>query len=142
MNNCLESGYNVAQGYRDAKNPSDNWLSGSYAIFYLFQNVFFNRARMSFKASSSINGTGFMIKKSLIDKNGFDTKSLTEDVEFTGQCALNNERIAFVEDAITYDEYPVKFGASWKQRKRWSSGMMECRKKYAWKLIKNAIISL
>ena len=38
MNECLESGYNVAEGYRDAKNPSDNWLSGSYAIFYLFQN--------------------------------------------------------------------------------------------------------
>ena len=72
-----------------------------------------------------------MIKKSLIDKNGFETKSLTEDVEFTGQCALNNERIAFVEDAITYDEYPVKFGASWKQRKRWSAGIITCMKLYS-----------
>lgn len=134
MNNCLESGYNVAQGYRDAKNPSDNWLSGSYAIFYLFQNVFFNRARMSFNASSSINGTGFMIKKSVIDKNGFETKSLTEDVEFTGQCALNNEKIAFVEDAITYDEYPVKFDSSWRQRKRWSAGIITCMKLYSPKL--------
>ena len=134
MNNCLESGYNVAQGYRDAKNPSDNWLSGSYAIFYLFQNVFFNRARMSFNASSSINGTGFMIKKSVIDKNGFETKSLTEDVEFTGQCALNNEKIAFVEDAITYDEYPVKFNSSWRQRKRWSAGIITCMKLYSPKL--------
>ena len=134
MNNCLESGFNVAQGYRDAKNPSDNWLSGSYAIFYLFQNVFFNRARMSFNASSSINGTGFMIKKSLIDKKGFDTKSLTEDVEFTGQCALNGEKIAFVEDAITYDEYPVKFGASWRQRKRWSAGIITCMRLYSPKL--------
>ena len=134
MNNCLESGFNVAQGYRDAKNPSDNWLSGSYAIFYLFQNVFFNRARMSFNASSSINGTGFMIKKSLIDEKGFDTKSLTEDVEFTGQCALNGEKIAFVEDAITYDEYPVKFGASWRQRKRWSAGIITCMRLYSPKL--------
>ena len=37
MNNCLNSGYKVAEGYRDAKNPSDNWISGSYTIFYLFQ---------------------------------------------------------------------------------------------------------
>lgn len=139
MNDCLDSGYNVAQGYRDAKNPSDNWLSGSYAIFYLFQNVFFNRARMSFDASSSINGTGFMIKKSLIDEKGFDTKSLTEDVEFTGQCALNNEKIAFVDDAITYDEYPVKFGASWKQRKRWSAGIITCMKIYSPKLFADFI---
>ena len=137
MNECLESGYNVAEGYRDAKNPSDNWLSGSYTIFYLFQNVFFNRARMSFNASSSINGTGFMIRKSLIDKNGFETVSLTEDVEFTGQCALNNEKIAFVEDAITYDEYPNEFCVSWKQRKRWSAGIITCMKVYSIKLFKN-----
>ncbi len=134
MNDCLESGYNVAQGFRDAKNPSDNWLSGSYAIFYLFQNVFFNRARMSFNASSSINGTGFMIRKSIIDRDGFDTKSLTEDCEFTGQCALKGEKIAFVEDAITYDEYPIRFNASWKQRKRWSAGIITCMKLYSPKL--------
>ena len=134
MNDCLDSGYLVAQGYRDAKNPSDNWLSGSYTIFYLFQNVFFNRARMSFNASSSINGTGFMISKKYIDEKGFDTKSLTEDVEFTGQCALNNTKIAFVEDAITYDEYPVRFISSWKQRKRWSAGIITCMKLYSPKL--------
>lgn len=137
MNNCLESGYEVAQGYRDAKNPSDNWLSGSYALFYLFQNVFFNRARMSLNGSASINGTGFMIKKSLIDTFGFETYTLTEDVEFTGQCALRGQKIAFVEEAITYDEYPTFFHASWKQRKRWSAGILECMKRYSWKLFKN-----
>ncbi len=137
MNIYLENGYRVAEGYRDAKNPSDNWLSGSYSLFYLFQNIFFNKARMGLNGSASINGTGFMIKKSLIDEEGFNTYTLTEDVEFTGQCALKNEPIAFVEDAITYDEYPCRFNMSWKQRKRWSAGIMQCRKLYSWKLLKN-----
>lgn len=134
MNNTLEAGYRVAQGFRDAKNPSDNWISGSYTLFYLIQNIFFNRARMSLGGSSSINGTGFMIKKELIDERGFETYTLTEDVEFTGQCALNKEKIVFVEEAVTYDEYPVDFGASWKQRKRWSAGVLECMKLYSPKL--------
>lgn len=137
MNNCLNSGYNVAEGFRDAKNPKDNWISGSYTIFYLFQNIFFNKSRMAFNASASINGTGFMIKKELIDKDGFETYTLTEDVEFTGICALKNEKIAFVEDAITYDEYPDEFTTSWKQRKRWSAGIIECMKRYSPKLFKN-----
>lgn len=107
MNDCLNSGYKVAEGYRDSKNPKDNWISGSYTIFYLFQNIFFNRSRMSFDASASINGTGFMISKDIIDRDGFETFTLTEDVEFTGQCALKGEKIAFVEDAITYDEYQL-----------------------------------
>jgi cellulose synthase/poly-beta-1,6-N-acetylglucosamine synthase-like glycosyltransferase len=136
MNDALESGYRVAEGFRDAKNPSDNWLSGSYTIFYLFQNIFFNRARMALNGSSSINGTGFMIKKELIDEEGFETFTLTEDVEYTGQCALKGEKIVFVEDAITYDEYPVSFSASWKQRKRWSAGILECFKRYSGKLFK------
>lgn len=137
MNNCLNSGYKVAEGYRDAKNPSDNWISGSYTIFYLFQNIFFNRARMALGGSSSINGTGFMISKTLIDEKGFETFTLTEDCEFTGQCALNLERIAFVEDAITYDEYPVNFKVSCKQRRRWSAGIIQCMNKYSFKLFKN-----
>jgi len=37
MNKVLENGYRVAQGFRDAKNPSDSWISGSYTIFYYIQ---------------------------------------------------------------------------------------------------------
>lgn len=134
MNIVLNSGYEVAQGFRDSKNPSDNWISGSYTIFYLFQNVFFNKARMGFNASSSINGTGFMISKALVDRDGFETFTLTEDVEFTGQCALKDVKIAFADKAITYDEYPINFKSSCKQRKRWSAGIIECMKMYSPKL--------
>ena len=137
MNNALEEGFRVAQGYRDSKNPSDNWISGSYSIYYWMQNFFFNKARMNVGASASINGTGFMVKKEVIDTYGFNTKTLTEDIEFTAQCALNNIRIAFVQDAITYDEQPVSWKASWKQRKRWSVGTHSCLKIYGLKLIRS-----
>ena len=83
------------------------------------------------------NGTGFMIKKEIIDAEGFNTYTLTEDMEFTGQCALNGEKIYYAEEAITYDEYPVKFGPAWKQRKRWSVGNLQCMKLYLFKLLKN-----
>ena len=137
MNDAIEEGYSVAQGYRDSKNPKDNWISGSYSIYYWMQNFFFNKARMNVKASASINGTGFMVKKEVIQKYGFDTVTLTEDVEFTAQCAINNIRIAFVEDAVTYDEQPVFWSDSWKQRKRWSTGSHNCLKIYGIKLIKS-----
>lgn len=139
MNDTLQSGYKVAQGYRDSKNPKDNWISGSYSIYYWMQNFFFNRARMNIKASASINGTGFMVKKEVIDTYHFDTFTLTEDIEFTAQCAINNIQIAFVEDAITYDEQPSSWSSSWKQRKRWSTGAHKCLKFYGIRLIKSFI---
>lgn len=139
MNDALCCGYRVAQGFRDSKNISDNWISGSYSLYYYMQNFFFNRARMTMRQSASINGTGFMVKKEIIDEYGFETHTLTEDIEFTAICALRDERIAFVESAVTYDEQPVDFVASWKQRKRWSVGCLQCLKLYWKDLLKHFI---
>ncbi len=136
MNDALCEGVEVAQCFRDAKNMGDNWLTGSYTLFYFIQNFFFNRARMNFSGSAAINGTGFMIRKEVV-KDGFHTVTLTEDSEFTGQCALRGIQVAFVEEAITYDEHPQSFWASWKQRKRWTSGTLSCLKIYGGKLMKN-----
>ena len=137
MNNTLLSGFNVAEGNRDSKNVSDNWLSGSYSLFYYMQNLFFNKARLNLGLSAAINGTGFAVKKSVIEKYGFDPKTLTEDSEFTAQCSLNGERIAYVEKAITYDEHPIKFKDSWNQRKRWSKGTLQCLRIYGKRLFVN-----
>lgn len=136
MNDAMCSGYKVAQGFRDSKNISDSWISASYSIFYWGQNIFFNKARMNLKASASINGTGFLISRQVLETYGFNTFTMTEDIEFTAQCAINNIRIAFVQDAITYDEQPFRFGISWRQRKRWTTGTYQCLYFYYPKLIK------
>lgn len=136
MNDALCAGYRVAQGNRDTKNPSDSWISSCYSLFYLVQNFFFNQARMKMGWSSSINGTGFVISKDVIKERGFNTVTMTEDIEFAAQCAINNERIAFVKEAITYDEQPLSFSQSWKQRKRWSVGTIQCMNTYSGKLFK------
>ena len=135
MNKALNNGYRVATGFRDAKNPYDSWISCSYTVFYYIQFLFFCTARTALNANATVTGTGFMIKKDLIDEEGFNTYSLTEDLEFTGQCALKGEKIYYAYDAITYDEYPVSFKTSWKQRKRWSVGNLQCMRLYFFKLI-------
>lgn len=134
MNNTYQSGYKVAQGRKDVKNLEDNWLSSSYALFHYIQNFFFNRSRMKMDAACAINGTGFMVAKSIMDE-GFDPKTITEDIELSVQCVLKGIKIAFVEDAITYDEQPTKFMDSWNQRSRWSKGIIEVFRIYRRQLI-------
>ena len=63
MNNILNNGYNVAQGLREAKNPNNSWVSGSYAIYYILTNLFINLSRFKMNISCSVNGTGFMVSK-------------------------------------------------------------------------------
>ena len=126
MNDTLCEGYEVAQGNRDSKNPHDSWTSSSLYLYYWILNLFYNKARMNMHASSTINGTGFMIKKSVIDEDGFDTYSFTEDLEFSARCIIKGRKIAYVEDAITYDEQAIKYKISVIQRKRWTVGNVQC----------------
>ena len=138
MNDTINEGYNVSQGFRDTKNIGDNWLTSSYALLYYIDNLFINKARYKMKKSAFLNGTGFVVKKEIIDKYGYDPKTLTEDVEFTALCALNDEKIAFTETAVIYDEQVQDLKTSMNQRKRWSFGALQCFRFYYKDLIKKA----
>ena len=68
------------------------------------------------------------------DNSGFRTFSLTEDIEFTTQNIIKGQYVSWVPDARTYDEHPIDFKTSWKQRKRWSTGTIQCFSYYTPKL--------
>lgn len=139
MNDAIESGEKVAQGYRDAKNPKDSWISGSQSMFYWITNRFLNGSKRHYGLSAVLNGTGFMVTRDVIAENGFDTHTMTEDIEYSTQCILKGERIAFIREAVTYDEHPVTFNTSWKQRKRWSTGILQTFYSYSPKLFREFI---
>ena len=132
MNNARCAGVQVAQAYRDSKNPLDTLVSGCGSIYYWMLNKFYNTARRNVKLSAIINGSGFMADLELLRQwGGWKTFTMVEDVEFTGQCALRGVQVGWVPAAITYDEQPLAFSESWKQRKRWSTGMLQCLGRYA-----------
>jgi len=65
--------------------------------------------------------------------------TMTEDLELTIQCALADSKVAWVPDAIVYDEQPLTFGQSWKQRSRWSGGMYQLSELYTGPLLRKAL---
>lgn len=129
MNISYQSGHSVAQSFRDGKNRKENWLSGGYSIFYFIQNIFFY-TRKKLGISANFSGTGMMISKQLIDDYGYSMTTLTEDMEYSAFVITHNTTIDFVANAIIYDEQPNRFSISWKQRKRWTTGVYQCLKKY------------
>lgn len=131
MNNALCDGEKIAQGYRDSKNPSDSWISGSQSIFYWTLNRFMNLAKQGIGWSAALNGTGFMVSREVLKNGGFRTFSMTEDIEFTTQSIMKGYRVAWVPEALTFDEHPITFATSWKQRKRWSTGTIQCFSQYS-----------
>ena len=130
MNKKLCQGEDVVQGYRDIKNPTDSWVSAGYALFYWTMNRFYHLARYNLGLSPLINGTGFMVKFDVIKPEGWNTKTLTEDIEFSLKRIIAGKKLGWATDAIVYDEQPVDFKQSWSQRTRWTVGHIQCLKEY------------
>ena len=130
MNKKLCQGEEVVQGYRDIKNPADSWVSAGYAIFYWTMHRFYHLARYNLGLSALLNGTGFMVKFDVIKPTGWNTKTLTEDIEFSLKTIIKGKKVGWAVDAIVYDEQPVGFKQSWSQRSRWTVGHIQCLNEY------------
>ncbi|MGI6239356.1 MAG: glycosyltransferase family 2 protein [Christensenellales bacterium] len=125
-NDAMRAGWQIAQGYRDSKNPADNWVAGATSVFFWLMNRYYNRARASLGMSAALNGTGIVLRASLVERLGWDVRTLTEDLEFSGICAAHGVKIGYIEDAVIYDEQPRSLRDSMVQRRRWFSGGMQC----------------
>lgn len=136
MNKKLCQGEEIVQGYRDIKNPTDSWISAGYAIFYWTMNRFYHLARYNVGLSPLINGTGFMVKMDIVREEGWNTKTLTEDIEFSLKSIAKGRKLGWAVDAKVYDEQPIGFKQSWSQRSRWTVGHLQCVRYYTVDLLK------
>ncbi len=135
MNDCADAGHKVAMCYRNSKNYAQNWITAGYSLWFLRASRHLNNPRHYFGTSCEITGTGFYASSEIIKENGgWCQHCLIEDIEFTIDCVLRGEKVAFCYDAIVYDEQPAGFMQSLRQRKRWCKGYIQIMKKYGFKL--------
>lgn len=143
MDATFAQGYDVLTSYRNSKNFGSSWVSASYSIWFLREARFLNYARMKLNTNCAVSGTGFLIASSIIEKNGgWPYHLLTEDIQFSAVCAASGWRIGYCDDAIIYDEQPVTFRQSWRQRMRWAKGFYQVNLHCAPSLIRGCFTGL
>lgn len=131
INKLPSNGYQAFCGYRNTKNYGTNWLTSGYGLWYLHESGHLNRSRAILDTGCFVNGTGFGFTSQLLERlGGWHFFTLTEDLEFNNYCASNGIKIGYCHNAILYDEQPLTFGQSWKQRTRWVRGGMQVSFKY------------
>lgn len=140
MNSRLKKGEKIIQGYIDAKNPGDTWVSGAFAISFWVINRVWHLAKYNIGLSSALGGTGMCICMDVLKKYGWGAVCLTEDLEFSMKALSQGIRTTWTRDAIVYDEKALTFAQSWRQRKRWAQGHVDVASRYClplfWKGIK------
>lgn len=139
MNCTFSEGHDIVTSYRNSKNYGSNWISAGYALWFLRESRYLNYPRSLLGTSCAVSGTGFLFSRRIADElKGWPFHMLTEDIEFSVHQIVNGRKIAFCRTAELYDEQPISFSQSWRQRMRWSRGYIQVFRKYGLKLIKEA----
>ncbi|WP_028545997.1 glycosyltransferase family 2 protein [Paenibacillus taiwanensis] len=135
MNNDLCSGARVIQGYIDTKNPHDSWITAAYGVTYWYCNRLWQLSRTNLKMANFLGGTGMCFENQLLKDMGWGATSLVEDLEFTVRCVKNGVNPVFNYKARVYDEKPLTFKASARQRLRWMQGHFTVARRYFFPLL-------
>lgn len=140
MNKTFSKGYDVITSYRNSKNFAYNWITYGYSVWFLFEARFINASRMLLGNGCAISGTGFMVASKIIRQNdGWPFHLLTEDIQFSVNCAISGCKIGYCDRAIVFDEQPETFAQSWTQRMRWAKGFYQIDARYLGKLAKGSL---
>ena len=137
MNRTFDQGYDAVTCYRNSKNFAANWISAGYSIWFLREARFLNFPRTLLGTNCHVSGTGFLVAARVIEDNGgWPFHLLTEDIQFSVDCAIQGKRIGYCDKAVVYDEQPTTFRQSWDQRLRWSKGFYQVDREYTLPLLK------
>lgn len=135
MNKCFDTGARLITSYRNSKNYGDNWISAGYSLWFLRESRQLNAVRTELGTTCEIHGTGFLISKEIIKRQGgWIHHLMIEDVQFTVENVLAGEKAVYCHDAILYDEQPTSPITSWWQRIRWCRGYLQILRHYGIKL--------
>lgn len=105
------------------RNKDKNLLTKFVNIETLSFQWLVQAARNYFLGLTTIPGTNFIIRKSLLEKiGGWNIHSLTEDTELTIRIYSEGYRIMWIPTAVTWEQEPEKIKIWIKQRTRWARG--------------------
>ena len=126
MNRQLNLGTEVVTGYRMGKNPTSSVVAGMSTLFWLLQTrlFFVGRVRRGLPCPT-VGGTGYVFTLSALPQERWETHSVCEDIEFTLQSIAAGHKVSLAYDAVFYDEQPITWAQSLKQRYRWSLGALQ-----------------
>ncbi len=136
MNDAFDSGEKIITSYRNTKNFDENWIASTYALHWIRSSRTSHRARSYLGLATNIQGTGFLFANEIV-KNGWHYTSLTEDRALTADAVGNGYMISYQDEAIFYDEQPIKLKVALRQRLRWSKGHLLAFLESGPKLFKN-----
>jgi cellulose synthase/poly-beta-1,6-N-acetylglucosamine synthase-like glycosyltransferase len=120
----------------ETKNPDDDAVTfGNYLSFVIMNRVV-QQGRHRLGLPAMLAGTGMGFSHSFLSSGKFKSQSLTEDKDLSFRALVEKYDFRWIGSAEIYDEKPLGAKASFKQYKRWSSGLLSDAQKLRPALVK------
>jgi 1,2-diacylglycerol 3-beta-glucosyltransferase len=131
MNDELQAGATVVQGYYTvlpmAGRPVESLREGALALVHYLRPA----AKNAVGASAGLKGNGMCFHRSVIERFGWPSAGLAEDVEFHLMLVSAGYRVAFAPEAVVRGEMPVSLAGSESQNLRWEAGRLTALRRHA-----------
>ncbi len=138
MNRYLAGGEEAIQGYSQVRHPQRSIMESlAFLGFALNRNLRY-RGRSRLGWSANLLGTGMCFSRGLLERLGWNTTTLVEDIEYTMFLLVNGKRVIFAPEARLEVELHPGVGKSGGQRRRWDMGKFEVRNRYVALLLRAA----
>ena len=129
INDSFTHGARLVMGNRLPLNPYDNLISQWYSMYWLSVDVF-SKPRYNVDMPAIVSGTGFGFDIQLLEPEGWHTRTMVEDLEFSMQQNFKGVFSEYQDKARFYDEQPVTLKVMVSQLRRWMTGNYEIAHAY------------
>jgi cellulose synthase/poly-beta-1,6-N-acetylglucosamine synthase-like glycosyltransferase len=138
MDAAVQGGAKALQA-RSESTMQSGWVARGYAFNHSQRNRIWHQAREMAGLSATLTGTGICLARDLIDEIPPETRTLTEDLEYSALLIRKGVRIHFLYDALIRIEQPHSLRSSVNQRVRWARGQIRTTLAYAPALLWHAL---
>ncbi len=137
----LDAGHLWVQCYDSVGNADRSWRTRLMAYAFSLINGVTLQGQMALGLGAALRGNGMCLSTRGLDQVPWNTRGLTEDLEYSWSVRIAGGRIAFARDAVVYATMLVRGGpASASQRLRWESGRRELRFKMFRPLLRSSAL--
>ena len=135
MDTQLQAGQSIIQSQYRVQNSHEGWTAGLRSIAFALFNHLRPLGRTALNWSSGLKGTGMCFSASVVQQFGWESFSLTEDVEYHVRLVTAGLRVAYAPAAIIWSAMPTSLQQSQSQQMRWERGRLALIRRHVPRLL-------
>ena len=131
MDRNLRDGYEVVQSYYAVSNPAASSLSALRYIAFVLKHNVRPMGKRALGLSCGLFGTGMAFSREIIERYGWESFTLAEDIEHFMKLTNDGVEVRFAHEAVLWSDMPTSFEGARGQNLRWERGRLDMARRFS-----------